>query len=255
MRRFLGKIIRKARKIQGVSQNKLIDIIGPHLISLKTLRRIENGNQRVSEESIKVLLDYYDIELSYELRDGYELELMKQFAEAYLEDNEDGADEVLDFAVFKDKINGINREIMLYRALFGSKPELPYESHIYNIVIFAYYLPLINPNDLNDVFVRLGGDFRGRLGYFLDQMENLFISIPDSQLKADAGELAKEMLDFRYNASKEARERYLAFLKEKYQIEHDFNDRFEKYWQFKRKMMGENTFEGSDKDENEQNNG
>ncbi len=251
MRRYLGRIVVRARKERSLSQIKLVEQIGDHLISLKTLRRIENGHQSVSDELIKLLLDFFGIDLSYDLRDSYEEALAEQVVEGYLDslDEDDQMEpNTIGPPIDPDYCNGIvsmianvNREIMLYRVLFSRKPDMPYDFHIYNIVNFAFYLPLIDMNNLNEFFLRMDGDFRGRLDYFLKQLEDLYNKIPNSTLKSDVDDIVREMIDPEYKASMETHKRYRAFLEKKHEVDYNFGYYCEEYVEYRKKIQNDRT--------------
>ena len=48
--KYAGEIIKRARRENGISQHELIREIGEYKVSLRTLRRLEKGNQRVKKE-------------------------------------------------------------------------------------------------------------------------------------------------------------------------------------------------------------
>jgi len=183
IRRYLGIIIKKARSEKGLSQKALIQDIGEYKVSLRTLRRIEQGNQNVKAELYVELLNYFGLKL-FVLHDEYE----HQIAKYWLFDNP-----YEDYSI-EDCLYEIYGRIQEYRLFFGGfKKETTY--HITNLAEFIIYLPLFEKSKLNDVLKRIGGSIHGRFYYILDQIEWLYEGIPDSKEKAAADKLAKLIID------------------------------------------------------------
>ncbi len=222
MRDYLKEIIHLALREQGLSKNKLIDQLGEHNLCRKTLQRLDSGDS-ISLESYRTLFKFFGMELPYEPKDAYEEEMIKECIY--------GADESIDggSTSIRDRITYLNREIGLYRRFCGKNFEPPYESHIYDMIRLFHYLPIIPPNELNDAFARMGGDYRGRLTYFLNQLEHLYENIPE-KLKKDADEALKENYDPYCHASNEARKKYSDYLAEKAKVENNLHYYLQKHF-------------------------
>ncbi len=165
-----------------MSRQKLIEKIGEHKISLRTLQRIEQGAQNVRYSNINELEDFFGLELRYKLRDEYEEKIMRDWL---LEED----------LTVQDCIEQINGHIEEYRTLFHREENRFKKYHITNLAEFLIFYPLMDPERLNEGLFRIGGEFRGRFYYALEQMEIIYKAIPDSELKRVAGELVQSIWD------------------------------------------------------------
>lgn len=206
MIKYLDLIIKRAREERGLSQEALIQEIGEYNISVRTLRRIENGNRNVKSELVNVLLKHFDLDLAYKLRDEYE----EKIAQEYLAD-ESGCS-------IKECLEEISVEIMKYRNLFHGETNSYHKFPISSLPEFLIYLPLIDANLLFDSLYRIEGEIHGRFCYVLEQLEVLYKRIPDSDMKRIADELVKGIFDGGYTLTREDRMAYKQLLEDKMHI-------------------------------------
>ncbi len=184
MQKYIGLIIKRARKERGLSQKKLIEKIGAHKVSVRTLRRIEHGSTTVNKNLTKELLRFFRLKLNYTLQDEYEEKIMRQWL----------YDEYDDMKI-QDRLNEANAEIEEYRTLFHHGKNRFKKFPITSLAEFIIYYPLMDPECLNQAVWRIGGKCAGRFYYLLEQMDWVYRSIPDSKLKQTADELVNDIWD------------------------------------------------------------
>lgn len=224
MYRFLSVIVKKARKEKHLTQEDLIRKIGAHQISIRTLQRIERGDLAVKEELANIILDYFDIELWYRLRDEYEEKIVEDFLTVDTDDSR-----------IKESIDEANAAICEYRTLFHGEENWMHHFPITNLAQFLIYFPLIDPNQLYDCLRRIGGDFQGRFYYALEKCEYLYDMIPDSHYKATADKLVKRVFDRDYMIAQEDLEAYRQLLEDKANVYAYFRDAHRLFLDIKRK--------------------
>lgn len=179
MQRFVGTIIKRARKERGLSQIKLIEKIGEHHISLRTLRRIENS-EHVRDYSVNILLDFFKINLQYILLDSNEIEIAK--------------DELSDYTQsINECIYEINCRIAEYRDFSLPNSQLAGRYHITTLFEFLIYLPLIDSHLLFESLRRIDGNISQRFDYVFNNLEFLYNHIPDTKMRDIADELSKRV--------------------------------------------------------------
>ncbi len=178
MYRYAGLIVKKARKEKNLSQRGFIKSLGNEAISLRTLRRIENGDT-VKIQTIKPLLDFFEIQLRYTLSDENEDDIMRRGLA--LADNNS----------IKECIKLIDKEINEYRIFFCGDVYTNDRYHISSLADLLIYLPLIDTQLLFEALDRIGGDFFNRLDYALYQLDKLYLAIPDTEEKKISDELVK----------------------------------------------------------------
>ncbi len=177
MRKYQGELLKRAREELGKSQRAVIKEVGDHNCSVKTLRRIENGDESVKDEFVNLLFEYYGIERICEPRDECEEQIIRNV--------------LVNEMTTADCIKEINGQIDEYRVLFCGEPARIKEYHMSSLVTFLIYYPLIKETSLGEALSRIGGHFGdGRGLYVLDQLERLYSEIPDSKEKRIADKLA-----------------------------------------------------------------
>lgn len=198
--KYISEIIKRARKEKGLSQKALVNEIGEHKVSLRTLRRIESGCENVKDEFIQEILDYFCIELRYVIRDEYEDKIIRNIIYGY------------DDMSIKDCIHEANGRIEEYRTLFHGEPHSMARFHITSLAEFLIYYPLFDSEMFKDVIQRIGGTINGRFYYVLDLMENLYRGISDKEMRSIADNLVERIWDDEHAYGIKDYEKYLKVL-------------------------------------------
>ena len=169
MKRYLNFIIKNARAEKKLSQKKLVDIIGEHKISVRTLRRIEQGYLNVSYDLVLELLNYFNLDLRYTIKNEYEDKMVRDTLQHWDE-----------YTNLRECLCEINHKIELHRMLFNESGHYYKDFHVKTLIDFILYYPLVDQNILDDVIYRIGGACTEPYYlYLLDQMERLYESIPE----------------------------------------------------------------------------
>ncbi len=180
MRQEIGIRIQKARNLKKISREKLVELVGDENISISTIQRLENGETKISLE----LLQRICKALSIEMPELFESNSTKKI--------------VSDLLVDMEEDPNLEEYYLDMQKLFY--PDLRYKGildwrkfPIRNLAQFMIYLPLIDKEKLNDVLYRLAGVPFGYEHYLLQQLEMLYLEIPEGNAKIYADHMASKM--------------------------------------------------------------
>ena len=163
----IGPQIANKRRKTGLTQEQLIEKVGDHVISLSTLKRIENGKGHIDFVHVQALC----FAMGWNVQELLAENVERQDANDYSADAED-----------EDEL----QERIYRQRLFYPKPtDSPYYERrpIKTLMQFIIYLPLMNDYQVLDVLRRIEGDIFGRESYVLDRLRFLFSEIPESKAK------------------------------------------------------------------------
>ena len=163
----IGTQIADRRRKIGLTQEELIERVGDHVISLSTLKRIENGKGHIDFLHIQALCSALGWNLQDLLAENAEQQASNDYS-ANAEDEEE-----------------LQERIYRQRLFYPRPTESPYYERypIKTLMQFIIYLPLMDELQVSDVLRRIEGDIFGRESYVLDRLRFLFSEIPESKAK------------------------------------------------------------------------
>ena len=179
----IGSRIKAIRNEKGLTQERLVEIIGEDILSLSTYKRIEDGTSPVNLKRLYHISRALDCKPTDLFND---VDYLREAIMACYEANGDKLDE--------DELKNIDYGLIDMQISYPEIPDHPLYTKfkITNLMQFIIYLPLMDPLAVMNSLYGIDGDTFEREYYVLEKLAYLYGTIPDGDAKRYADMMASQ---------------------------------------------------------------